>query len=98
MGAHIHGRDLDYYAYKYIEFGPPNIYDQVKYDPPDIIRNLYVLEERLKNIEEHLVAGGKQAFVRIAERPAIDSQTAILRGLNTRLEAIEQRLGPTSKG
>ena len=97
MGAFLNGRDFDYYVIKHIEFGPRNPIDPVKYEPPDLIRNLHVLEERLKNIEEHLVAGGQQAFVRIAERPAIDSHTAILRGLHRRLEALEERLG-TSKG
>jgi hypothetical protein len=97
MGAYFNGRDFDHYVLKHIEIPGWDPFGPVKFDAPDIIRNLHVLEERMKNIEEHLVAGGKQAFVRIAERPAMDSQTAVLRSLHSRLEALEQRLG-TSKG
>jgi hypothetical protein len=90
MGIESGDKRPDYYI-----FHP---WDPVKYEPPELIRTLYILEERVKHMEEYLVAGSKQAFVRAAERGPVDSQTEILHSLNTRLEALEKKLGATSKG
>lgn len=60
--------------------GPP------KYEPPELTRLIAVLPElfeRLGAIETHLASGGKQPFVRAADRLEIAMK---------RLEALEQQL------
>ncbi|MFO1499300.1 MAG: hypothetical protein U1G07_13040 [Verrucomicrobiota bacterium] len=72
--------------------------DWVKYEPPELTRLVSVLPEiasRLEAVETHLASGGKQPFVRGADRIGGDGVAQLQRSLEAvanRLDKVEQRL------
>lgn len=83
---------FEVYTPVFDRFGP------YKYDALEWSRFISVLPElatRIDAIETHLASGGKQPFVRGADRLGVEGIARTLELVTKRLDAIEQRLGQT---